>query len=157
MRKVPFLKIFVFLSFGGAVFGCTRLYYVTEYVPKGSVTIIPSEYWHEDAMNSTNKMPTVVLNDPTLESKFVGSPTSDSLSPDGDTVTKGQNSEKGKENELGHRDRSSEVTPVDSYHTRDSWVRAGTPYVVPQMSKAERSIKIKRLLPPESGAGHGTK
>ena len=137
MKKVPFFKLLLFLSFGGAVFICTRLYYINSYVSKGSVTIIPSEYWHEDAQDSTNIKPTVVFNDPTLESKFVGSPTSNSQTTDGTLDTKNHNREKND--------------------THDSWVQAGPPYVVPQMSKAERSIKIKRLLPPESGAGYGTK
>ncbi|MEP8849094.1 plasmid transfer protein HtdO [Enterobacter hormaechei] len=153
MRKVPFLMIILFISFGGAVYWCTRLYYVSSYIPKGSVTIIPSEYWHEDPATFTNNKPTVVLNDPTLESKFVGSPTSNNRLAGRDLEIKGHEDEKSNV----HRDTNFETVPVESKSIQDSWVKAGTPYVVPQMSKEERSIKIKRLLPPESGAGHGTK
>ncbi|MBL5885662.1 hypothetical protein I7V28_19355 [Lelliottia amnigena] len=154
MRKVAFLKLLLFLSFGGAVFGVTRLYYITTYVPKASVTIIPTEYWQEDVANSTNQKPIVVLNDPTLESKFVGSPASNSRNDNGALNSKTQIR---KENELDGIGHHAGNSVMNSHESHDTWVHAGTPYIVPQMSQAERSIKIKRLLPPQSGAGYETK
>ncbi|MCG0456583.1 hypothetical protein L6R44_10745 [Enterobacter cloacae complex sp. ECC445] len=157
MNKVAFLKLLLFLSFGVAVFGFTRLYYITTYVPKASVTIIPTEYWQEDVANSTNGKPIFVLNDPTLENKFVGSPASNNSTDDGALNRKTRIREENELNGTGHHTGNSVMNSNESHDAHDTWVHAGTPYVVPQMSQAERSIKIKRLLPPQSGAGYETK
>lgn len=98
-----------------------------------------------------------MLNDPTLESKFVGSPASNNSTDDGALNRNTRNREENELNGTGHHTGISGMNLNESHDAHDTWVQAGTPYVVPQMSQAERSIKIKRLLPPQSGAGYETK
>jgi hypothetical protein len=149
MIKVTFPLILSFGLFGLAIFFVTSMYYQHEYLPKGNIVIIP-----DDVVRSSDTgqffQPTIVLSDPTLEHKFVGNDggaKKDERTVDNSTRTNesiGSSSvASGAEIEL--------VVPAPN----DSWVKAGQPYVVPQLSQSERSQKIKRFLPPKNGADNG--
>ncbi|EBG2148445.1 hypothetical protein FIP36_17015 [Salmonella enterica] len=152
MRKVTFPTFLTFVAFGTIVFTGTSFYYRTEYIPKGDITIIPDEYITDDAAPPTIEAPTVILKDPTIEQKFVGSESGVLESKDE------QKAQLKKTDGPGYnRDRKKTEPVVDTKPPaiRDNWAKAGQPYVVPQMSESERSIKIKRFLPPKSGANNG--
>ncbi|ENR9963981.1 hypothetical protein ACEXTD_002965 [Salmonella enterica] len=145
MRKATFLTG---VSFGLVVFLGTSYYYQTEYIPKGTVKIVPDDHRPGETVDDAFEEHTIIISDPTLAQKFVGSSI--------------EFEERGRVNELkevGQRNNGMNFVPIESESTglmvRDKWPRAGEPYIVPQMTESERNLKVKRFQQPKSGVSNG--
>ncbi|HAX7126944.1 TPA: hypothetical protein JTN94_003744 [Escherichia coli] len=145
MRKATFLTG---SSFGLVVFLCTSYYYQTEYIPKGTVNIVPDDHLAGEIAEDAFIEHTIIISDPTLSQKFVGSSTEFE-------ARHGVNEIKGN----GSRTNGMNLVPVNSDNSeltvKDKWPRAGEPYIVPQMTENERNLKVKRFQQPKSGANNG--
>ncbi|MGS0371328.1 hypothetical protein ACUOJG_18145, partial [Escherichia coli] len=91
---------------------------------------------------------TIVISDPTLADKFVGSST-ESVGRHEVNVIK----------ELGTQNNGSKFVHDESDKSGltvgDKWPRAGEPYIVPQMTEYERNLKVKRFQQPKNGVNNG--
>lgn len=145
MRKATFLTV---VSFGFVVFLCTSYYYQTRYIPKGTVNILPDIHRPGEIVDDAFGKSTIVLSDPTLADKFVGS----TSASDGRHEV---NEIKG----FGPRDNGMKSVHDEFDNSgltvRDKWPRAGEPYIVPQMTENERNLKIKRFQQPKNGVNNG--
>ncbi|MGV7963679.1 plasmid transfer protein HtdO [Photorhabdus tasmaniensis] len=148
MGKVTFLTVLSFGLFGVAVFTGTSLYYRAEYIPKRNVVIIPDDHLSGESDEEAFQVQTIILNDPTLATKFVGQGDVNESKPGGHDKSHGSPSNAGV-NSI-HKGTDSDISS-----SRDNWPRAGEPYIVPQMTESERNIKVKRFQQPKSGVNHG--
>ncbi|HAS0791049.1 plasmid transfer protein HtdO [Enterobacter hormaechei] len=145
MRKATFLTG---VSFGLVVFLGTSYYYQTEYIPKGTVNIVPDDHRPSETVDDAFEEHTIIISDPTLAQKFVGSST-EFESRRGVKEIK----------EVGSLNNGKDFAPVESDNSglnfKDKWPRAGEPYIVPQMTENERNLKVKRFQQPKSGVNNG--
>lgn len=108
--------------------------------------ILPSEPVISISLPEENKT-VIKFADDSLESKFVSSKAESSLDQ-----TENKTKSKKVTSEQVH---VQDIDPVISSSTDESWVKAGQPYIVPQLKDSERQIKIKRYLAPQNGAENG--
>ncbi|EFR0233174.1 hypothetical protein DL738_12170 [Escherichia coli] len=145
MRKATFLTG---ISIGFVVFLGTSYYYQTEYIPKGTVNIVPDDHRTGETVDDAFEEHTIIISDPTLPQKFVGSSTEFEERPRFNDLK-----------EVGQRNNGMNYVPVESENSglkaRDKWPRAGEPYIVPQMTENERNLKVKRFQQPKSGVNNG--
>ncbi|ELC0619851.1 hypothetical protein RII56_004125 [Salmonella enterica subsp. enterica serovar Cannstatt] len=145
MRKATFLTV---ISFGLVVFLGTSYYYQNKYIPKGTVNIFPDVHRQGEIVDDAFGKSTIVISDPTLADKFVGSST-ESVGRHEVNVIK----------ELGTQNNGSKFVHDESDKSSltvgDKWPRAGEPYIVPQMTEYERNLKVKRFQQPKNGVNNG--
>ena len=144
--KVTFEKFIKCSLVGFSVFLITRCYYISKYIERSEIQILPSEPVISISLPEENKT-VIKFADDSLESKFVSSKAESSL----DQTEKKTNSKKVTSEQL----HVQEIDQVIHSSNDESWVKAGQPYIVPQLKDSERQIKIKRYLAPQNGAENG--